>query len=129
MITIKNLRHEKPKYAYDVRVDRSSVLGNPYYLKSEGERNYVCDLYQERFNKIIANDEHWLEVTLISQEYRKRFIEELLRLLAIHETFGQLNLFCWCAPKRRHAETIKKFLDQVILGEKEVKECLRTLVD
>jgi len=32
---IKNLRYEKPKHEWDVRVDRTSILGNPFYMQNE----------------------------------------------------------------------------------------------
>lgn len=129
MITIENLRRTKPKYAYDVKVDRSSILGNPYYMKNEGKRDYVCDLYEERFNKLIDNDKHWLEVTLITQEYRTKFIHELRNLYELYRIYKQLRLFCWCAPKRCHAETIKRYLEQVKYGEREEPICLLTSED
>ena len=105
MITIKNLRREKPKYAFDVKVDRSSILGNPYYMKVESQRDLVCQKYKLYFEKMLKAD--------------KDFQIELLRLLAIYETFGELNLFCWCAPKRCHAETIREYLEDVISGKRE----------
>lgn len=39
MIEICNLRKEKPKYSYDIKVDMSSVLGNPFEMRSE--KNYI----------------------------------------------------------------------------------------
>lgn len=38
--------------------------------------------------------------------------EELNRLKNIHNTYGKLNLFCWCSPKRCHSETIKNYLER-----------------
>ena len=42
-----------------------------------------------------------------------RFTAELERLKKLHVEYGKLRLFCWCAPKRCHAETIKQFLEGV----------------
>lgn len=100
-IKICNLRTQNPTEIYDVRVDRTSILGNPFYMKTEADRDAVCNQYQVYFdNKIKANDE--------------AFMSELSRLLMTWEEYGQLNLFCWCAPKRCHAETIKNYLEKTI---------------
>ena len=103
-ITIKNLRVEKPSAEYQVRVDRTSVLGNPFYMASEAERDAVCDKYEVYFkNKISLED--------------NAFMAELRRLYRIAKRYGKLELFCWCAPKRCHAETIKKFLEKYLNKE------------
>ena len=52
-ITIKNLRFEKPQCEWQVKIDRSSILGNPYYMKNESERNKVCEQYETHFYKKI----------------------------------------------------------------------------
>ena len=43
MIFIKNLKNEKPNNPYDFKVDRTSVLGNPYYMFDECMRDDVCN--------------------------------------------------------------------------------------
>ena len=48
-IAIKNLRNEKPQYEWQVKVDRSSVLGNPFYMGNESQRDKVCDKYEAYF--------------------------------------------------------------------------------
>lgn len=98
MIQIKNLRNEKPRFEYQVKVDRTSVLGNPFYMATEAQRDEVCDKYAEYFEEKRKND--------------VAFLNELRRLYKLHRQFGKLELFCWCAPKRCHAETIKKFLEK-----------------
>lgn len=96
MITICNARREKPVHPYDVWVCRKrSVLGNPYILEDERYRNKVCDQYEEWF-------EH--------NKMRTGVAAELQRVLNLYSRYGILRLFCWCAPKRCHAETIKKYL-------------------
>ena len=104
-ITIHNLRTEKPIHVYDVRVDRSSVLGNPFFMADEKQRDRVCDQYVVWLEK--NKQENW------------SVISELLRLQELYKKHGKLRLFCWCAPKRCHAETIREnILDPMVLGEK-----------
>ena len=49
MITIKNLRFSNPQQAWQVRVDRASVLGNPFYMQNESQRDTVCNQYEFYF--------------------------------------------------------------------------------
>lgn len=88
------------KYEYDIRVDRKSVLGNPYYMKDESLRDEVCKKYEIYFKDKIKNDEV--------------FRKEVWRLINVYRKYGKMRLFCWCAPKRCHSETIKKFIEDFI---------------
>lgn len=102
MIEIVNLRQLKDvKDGIVIRVDRSSVLGNPFYMSNESMRDAVCDKYQWYFDKkVIENTDD-------------AFMNELRRIykLAKH---NKVYLACWCAPKRCHAETIKAFIEQYL---------------
>lgn len=101
MIEILNLRTHQciHKYAYHVKIDRSNPLGNPFYMANESQRDKVCNQYQEWFNNTV----------LISKQVSS--YTELLRLLDLYKKHGKLKLFCWCAPKRCHGETIKQWLE------------------
>lgn len=102
MVQIKNLRRDSMQFEYDVRVDRmNKVLGNRFVMRSELERDKVCDEYEAWFNEQIAKQNELV-------------LNELRRLYKIYKKYGKLNLFCWCAPKRCHAETIKNFLEKYI---------------
>lgn len=114
MIAIKNLRYLEMRNAWDVRVDRKSVLGNPFLMRNESERESVCNEYAIYFDAIVKNNLKVLRDYGVSSKEREAFMNELRRLYVIHRKFGKLNLFCWCAPKRCHAETIKKFLEQYL---------------
>lgn len=95
-ILIKNLRFEKPQFEYQVRVDRASILGNPYFMHNESERDEVCDRYKTYFYQQFNGNE--------------TFREAVRKLYRIAKHYGRLELFCWCAPKRCHAETIRNCL-------------------
>jgi hypothetical protein len=96
-IELCSLRKEKPRHPWDVKVDRSSVLGNPF---KSGSRDDQCKAYAAWFpgraasNRLIAN--------------------KLERLCELHKEHGKLRLFCWCVPLRCHSETIKKVLEDKI---------------
>lgn len=101
MVTIHNLKTMKPTQPYDIIVDRTSVLGNPFRMSSESERQAVCEKYKTYFYQRLKNSS-------------PAFRNALRELYKIHKEFGQLRLFCWCYPKQCHAETIKEFLEQYI---------------
>lgn len=109
MIEICNLRSQKLIHSYDVRVDRQSILGNPFYMKSESERNNVCNKYKMYFDK------QFKDCVENNTKFSKSFVNELQRLVNIYKEHGKLRLFCWCTPKRCHAETVKEYiLDQYL---------------
>ena len=102
MIEIKNLRTENLVHPYDVRVDRVSALGNRYYMKREQDRDAVCEKYETYFNDVVNN--------VATGPLSGALKAELLRLIGIHKEHGKLRLFCWCSPKRCHAEVIRKYI-------------------
>lgn len=98
MITIHNLRNTKPSNPYDIVVCRGkSSLGNPFILHNEEDRNKVCDDYEEWLHKQI-------------RENNRAVMGQLDSLLIKYRIYSQLGLFCWCAPKRCHAETIREIV-------------------
>ncbi|KAK8836256.1 hypothetical protein M9Y10_039888 [Tritrichomonas musculus] len=113
MITINNMHFGYPSKSTDVRVDRKSVLGNPYKMSDESQRDKVCDMYETYFNALVKDDKQWMNEHNITQAFRDNFMRELGRISIILEQHGEVNLWCWCAPKRCHSETIKKYLQKI----------------
>ena len=101
-ISIKNLRTEKPIHPWDVKVDRSSWFGNRFKMKNESERDKVCELYKKWFYDELHDSAMQAELSILKDILLK---------------YGKLNLFCWCAPKRCHAEIIKEYLLETLKGE------------
>ena len=98
MIKILNMREHKPEKDCDVRVDRRTILGNPFYMNDESQRDKVCDKYDAYFAKQLCEN--------------AEFAEEVERIITLYQTYGELNLFCWCFPKRCHAETVRRYVIQ-----------------
>ena len=111
MITIKNLRYEKPKNPWDKKVCRgASPLGNPFHLNdtnNDEKREMVCERYEGWFYEELFDSVIQAELYLLMGTYKK---------------YGKLNLFCWCAPKRCHAETIKTYLEKRLSDESYTSE-------
>lgn len=85
-----------------IKVDRSSYLGNLFFMKSEYERNEVCDNYKIYFYEQLALN-------------NKKFMRTLLDIANISKEHD-VALGCWCYPKRCHAETIKNYIENKIWG-------------
>ena len=98
MIEILNLRRSHTPELYDVIVDRRSVLGNRYRMGLGGRnRDNVCDAYAKWFKEMVVNRNDGV-------------MAKLGHLQKLHKQFGTVRLFCWCAPQRCHAETIRDYL-------------------
>lgn len=80
-IELCNLRYKKPSKPWDVKVDRSSVLGNPF---KGGTRESQCQRFEESFESRRAGN--------------SAIRTELDRLLQLYRQHGKLRLFCWCVP-------------------------------
>lgn len=101
MIEIKNLRFNKPlNKPWEFKVDRTSPVGNPFYMESETKRDEVCYKYEAYFQKQL--------------EGNKAFNNYLNKMRTALKEYGRIILYCWCAPKRCHAETIKRWLEKNI---------------
>ena len=77
-------------------VGRPSALGNPFKLEHESQRNHVIQQY-----------ELWLQERIKARD--AQVCHELNRLYQIARNQGVLELTCWCAPKRCHADVIRTF--------------------
>lgn len=105
-IRIVNLRTYKPiPDEILFKVDRSTKLGNPFYMHNESERDEVCDKYEKWF---------W-------ENYNEPFYDYLSEI-AYAACTKDIALGCWCYPKRCHAETIKAhlewYLERVVIPTK-----------
>ena len=71
-----------------IKVDRSSPWGNPFILDVDGDRDEVCNLYEEYAEWRLTIQPNWLTPLRGS------------------------NLACHCSPKRCHADTLLRLANQ-----------------
>ena len=123
-LNVSNLRNSKyvlnlPGVEY-VRVDRSSVLGNPFELVSESQRELVVRAFEVWFWNVIVKDDTdtktFTEKGLkLAKAYRrpsaKEIQEELLRICLLAKR-KRVTLLCWCSPKMCHGEVILRYLKE-----------------
>lgn len=101
-IRVVNMKHYRRKSnEVLMRVDRATVVGNPYVLRDESMRDDVCERYEEYFKRNVQRG--------VNPQFR----DYVVKLFKTAQT-QDLALGCWCAPKRCHAETIKRFLDDAL---------------
>jgi len=76
---------------------RPTPLGNPFVMRSEQDRDLVCDQYEEWFNNKIEQKD-------------QAVLNQLRGLFVLGKQRGHLKIGCYCAPKRCHLDTVARFL-------------------
>jgi len=96
MITVVNKRTSKESGTvarFYVGRGQGSVLGNPFVIGRDGNRDEVIAKYQD-----------WLGTTDAA-------LKELMRIR--DASLGQdIELECWCAPLPCHADVIKRVIEE-----------------
>jgi len=92
----------KQKETNHIYCGRGSVLGNPFEMKDEADRNKVCEQYAQYFHQKVEIEK---DETMLKE----------LREIYKQALNGDVNLGCYCAPKRCHCETIKDFIERMLI--------------
>ena len=128
LIKIASMRGNlSPELGYiDIRVDRASVLGNPFELTKEEDRDKVCDAYEEWFQFNLRKEHkenyyidlsYWVNKGLkIAAKFKEPSCQQVTNEVNNHVDLlleGKKVIYkCWCKkPKvkvRCHADSIKK---------------------
>lgn len=99
-VTIANKHWYKGKIS-PIYCGRGSVLGNPYVIGADGDRNAVCAKYQVYFDGLINDQNNPITI-------------EVKRIYKIARTTNVV-LLCFCAPAKCHCITIKNEIDKHLL--------------
>ena len=89
----------------NIRIDRSTPLGNPYVMYRSAQRDSVCD----SFDKFL---EHELKEQ--NNEELLEYFEMIFNLVADGHV---VNLQCHCSPLRCHGESIRNWLIHFLLEQ------------
>ena len=84
--------------ALNIYIGRGSALGNPFPMKGESERDKVCDQYAEYFYEKVKKN--------------GALKNEVIRIFRLLRSGNNVNIQCFCAPRRCHGDTIKQFIEQ-----------------
>lgn len=94
-------RVKKPiDFFENIYVGRGSPLGNPFPVSISVPRDIACDKFSEYIDLEMKNE--------YSKVYRE--IQRINRLIVEGK---DINLQCFCAPNRCHAESIKRILESL----------------
>ena len=82
--------------------NKGSVLGNPFKMKHEGDRDRVVHQYHQ-----------WLEQHF-QQDPNGLVCQEVHRIANQVKRGRNVNLVCWCAPKRCHGDIVKAKVEELL---------------
>tara|TARA_R110002096_G_scaffold66682_4_gene162257 strand:- start:5577 stop:5879 length:303 start_codon:yes stop_codon:yes gene_type:complete len=71
-----------------VRIDRQSCWGNPFVLRVDGDRDEVCDYFEEYAKWRLTIQSDWLD------------------------PLRGKDLACWCSPQRCHGNTLLRLANK-----------------
>jgi len=107
--------------------DRSSYRGNPFDMKSEADRDNVCDGFKKYLWAILGHGRspvdaaNAIAVSMgleISTKWRSPTREQFLEAMKqIEEAPDGTKLLCWCHPLRCHCDeyvSYREWLEQTI---------------
>lgn len=92
----------------DIYIGRPSPLGNPYAMKSEGERAVVIEL----FHRWLWERIKWGLKADPSLDHSS--FKELLRIAKLVKSGSNVRLICWCNPKDCHGDIIARAVKWLI---------------
>jgi hypothetical protein len=87
------------KYVYCGR-GKNSILGNPYLITKENNRDMVCDEFDTYFKEALLD--------------KDSIISTYIRGLEEESKTKDIVLLCFCKPLRCHTDTIKNYLDNFL---------------
>jgi hypothetical protein len=88
----------------DIYIGRPFILGNPYSMKTEGDRLSVIEQYRQWL---------WSQIQLKDKVY-----QELIKIALLVLTGKKVRLVCYCSPKPCHGDVIIKAVDWLITSGK-----------
>ena len=102
-VVVSRVKQDKVgfKSVYIGRSRHKNALCNPFAMKHESERDCVCEQFKEHFDKNVKIENNAIR-------------NEIIKLFNMLKKGQNINLQCFCAPKRCHGHTIKDFLDKYI---------------
>lgn len=102
-INILNKHHGIAEDDRTIYVGRPSALGNPLTINDRWDRDFVVAQYKK-----------WIYLKI--QEQNEKVINALDHIanLVLDDSGKPVNLLCWCAPKKCHAEVIREVIIKAI---------------
>ena len=132
-ITVGKLTRDPIDLSYQIRIDRHTVMGNPFYLPTDADeqsREFNLRIYRLYLGGIICQQLDPRPLALrLAQRYQmsipttyqcpslKTFVDEFERLTKLAQT-QPIELMCFCHPKKCHGDILKSAIEWQIGGRK-----------
>ncbi|QDP56472.1 MAG: hypothetical protein Tp152SUR00d2C52646391_68 [Prokaryotic dsDNA virus sp.] len=101
-LKVGRVRASHPRTSKVIRVDRTSVLGNPYKMYGEHMRDEVCDNYAV-----------WLKERIKAKD--EVILGALEHIADLVYNGHDVIITCHCTPKRCHADEIKRVVERALV--------------
>lgn len=103
MIKVGKVGHKTTEGYTPVFIGRPSVLGNPFLMRGEQDREFVVQAYRKYlWDCKKENNDVWQEVE---------------RLAKMVKDGKKIELKCFCSPKKCHGDVIAKAIEYINSGE------------
>lgn len=108
MIIVVNKYKHTPTSS-DIYIGRGSTLGNPFTsIKDKNTKaEYICDSREESVN----NFEEYLTGKILQKDIKICAELNRIYMLSLKEN---INLVCFCKPKKCHGDIIKRIIESKI---------------
>jgi hypothetical protein len=97
-INVVNKYNHTPSTNY-IYIGRGTALGNPFPITTKDDRDAVCNKYENYLKNL-----------------KPSMKAQLNSIVNLGREHGEVNLVCFCAPKRCHGDSIKALIESK-LGE------------
>lgn len=103
MVKVGRVGHKTTAGHIPVFIGRPSVLGNPFLMRGEQDREFVVQAYRKYlWDCKKENNDVWQEVE---------------RLAKMVKDGKKIELKCFCSPKKCHGDVIAKAIEYINSGE------------
>jgi Domain of unknown function (DUF4326) len=130
-ITIGKITRDPLNLNYQIRIDRGTIMGNPFFLKqdsTDGERDFNLKVYRLYLNLVIRKGAYPMEsAARLANQYelfisntfqkssREEFMNEFNRMVELAK-IKPIELMCFCSPKKCHGDILKSAIEWSIVN-------------
>lgn len=95
-----------------------SILGNPFYMKSESFRNEVCNKFDtyflEKMSYCFRKELRDNSIEYSMAKSKCLFTTTMAELLNMYSSNVNISLGCFCSPRRCHCDSIRNVIINLV---------------
>lgn len=108
-------KHTHNPTEFDIYIGRGTPIGNPFTHLKNIPNTTKCETREEA----VLNYKKWIYQKIRGEDAEiLAFLKKIIAKLKIN---GQVNLVCYCSPKKCHGEIIKKIIEYNLNFEQKKK--------